>query len=257
MPRCIFLIPVLLTLFAAPALSQARMSGLVRDADSGNPVANASIELVASSGEVEVTILADERGRFAFDASPDEPYQLRVRRVGYQPLDIEIAALAVDEVREVEIRMGVDAVPIDPVVVIAPEDYEPSWIRRYRERAARLERTGGGRVITRADLEHGAPLYARDLISMTSWGTRCAPTILLDGLPADFALETVRSEEVEGVEIYRGLHQIPVEYYQPGMCALVLFWTRMDNPYAAPMTWRRVGIVAAVLGILGAVTVAF
>lgn len=250
---------LLLCLFGAvPHLAaQTALSGSVRNDEDGAPIAGAEITLLdENAGEVAST-LADDDGNFSMQVAQPGAYRLRVRRVGFEELRVDSVAVEEGADTRVEVRMAVNAVPVDPVVVVARSYSVPIWIQRYRERAEANQRAGRGRIITRAQLDETGPIYASQIISQVPWLRRCDPTILINGLPADDTLMSLRGDDLEGVEIYRGVSQIPPEYYTIGMCGLVMFWTRVDGPEMAPLTWKRVGVSAAVILLLGLGTLAF
>lgn len=253
------LLPILslLLLAATPLVGQSSISGSISDDQSGFPIDGATVVLLDAEGERVAAALSDEEGRFILEAPDGVTYSLAVNRVGYQPIRVDGVRIASDSQAAITVRMGVDAVPIDPVVVVAEQDQVPIWIRRFRERAENLERSGRGEVVTRVELEEHPAMFAYQLVQNRLFRRRCQPAILLDGLPVDQSFTAVRVEDIEGVEIYDQPSQIPFEYFRPEMCGAVLFWTRTDGPGRGPLTWRRVGISAAVMAVLGGVTVLF
>jgi outer membrane receptor protein involved in Fe transport len=125
-----------------------------------------------------------------------------------------------------------------------------------RDKMADFERrraSGRGTFITREDVERRNPLTLADLLrvarglTVRSVGGRtelrfaranarlvgpdCPPEIWIDGVRAfDATVDEVHPEEVEGVELYRGLGQIPAEYLSRSSgCGLVLIWTRSPS----------------------------
>lgn len=257
MPRNSLLTALVLTLFPLAANAQTALAGRVVDSREQLPVAGAQVRLLTPTGELVATTLAGEDGQFRFEGPSAGLYGLEVSRVGYALLTAEAIPMVEGEETFVEVRMGVDAVEIDGVVVVARELYRPTWLREFDARVATNERLGRGRIFTRVDIDRMKPIRATDLLATTLWRGGCQPEILLDGLPADQSLSMVRGDELEGVEIYRGFAQIPQEYYQTGMCGLVMFWRRPDAPGLAPLTWRRVGLAGAILLVAGATAVVF
>jgi hypothetical protein len=74
---------------------------------------------------------------------------------------------------------------------------------------------------------------------------------MLDGLPFDGPMTMIAGDDVEGIEIYRGVTQIPAEYYRYGMCGLTMVWSRHDPPGMRPLTWKRAGVAGALIVLLG------
>ncbi|HUE95132.1 MAG TPA: carboxypeptidase-like regulatory domain-containing protein, partial [Longimicrobiaceae bacterium] len=232
------------------------LSGTILDSDTDSPVGSAAVRLIDESGVTVGTAVGSEAGTFRVTAPGAGVYSIEVRRVGYEELRADGLRLVAEEPLEVEIRIGIDAVPLDPVVVVVQTYYEPGWITDFRARAEANQRVGRGRIYTRADIDRLRPARAENLLAFHPWRGGCQPHILLDGLPADGSLSMIPGDELEGVEIYRGA-QIPAEYYRTGMCGLVMVWRRIDAPGMGPLTWRRIGVAAVVLLLFGLSTLAF
>src|SRR5437763_8889505 len=143
--------------------------------------------------------------------------------------------------RSLSVLLDVDAVELSPIVVEAR-----SW-RADRSLAGFYDRKKWrfGRFYTLADLERRSGLSLRSLLSETGvqvrcgigpclpiggelW-RRCVLTLFLDGmqLPADF-LETIRLDELAGVEVYKRGFDVPIEFQHTfgGGCGAVLLWSR-------------------------------
>lgn len=251
------LVVFLLTVVPMQTAAQTALTGTVIDSRELRPVASAEVSLLDAQGELIATTLATPEGAFRFETAGPGVYSINVTRVGYAPLRAEGIPLFDGEETHVEVRMGVDAVPLDAVVVVARELYRPVWLEEFDARAEASRRTGRGRIFTREDIDRIQPNRATDLLFNLQPRRGCTPEILLDGLPADATLSSVRGDELEGVEIYRVASQIPMEYYQQGMCGLVMFWRRPDAPGFRAMTWKRVGITGVVLLLVGLTTAVF
>ena len=115
---------------------------------------------------------------------------------------------------------------------------------------------GRGTFITRDDVVKRNPLTLADMLravrglTVRSAGGRtelrfaranariagpdCPPEIWIDGARAfDATVDEVRPDEVEGIELYRSLGQIPAEYLsRSSACGLVLIWTRSPSRIA-------------------------
>ena len=64
-------------------------------------------------------------------------------------------------------------------------------------------------------------------------GGGCTPNIYIDGARvfADFGITTlIQPEEVEGIEVYRGVAQTPMEWSGlNGTCGVLLIWTKFGR----------------------------
>lgn len=256
--RCSAL-PILLTLAAAlvalgagPVSAQIVISGTITDDGTDQPIATVQVLAIAEAGDTVGATLSNAQGAFRLSIPGEGTFSLSIRRVGYQPLMAEALEVGAGDELQIAVRMDPQAVPLEAVTVVAQRRAEPIRITQFRERAEESRRLGRGRVYLRGDLDRMRSLSAGSLLEGVSWGGgRCRPVVLLNGLPADGILSSISADDLEGVEIYRGVTQIPPEYYRYGMCGLALFWTRTDLEGMRPMTWRRVAIGGAVLLLFG------
>jgi hypothetical protein len=77
----------------------------------------------------------------------------------------------------------------------------------------------------------------------------CHPRVYLNGALANrneraHIDELVRPGELEGVEIYHGLTEMPGQFADMDGCGVILLWTRRtasDAP-GRPFNWKRVGV---------------
>ena len=251
------IVALLVALLPTATQAQTLLRGVVVDAGSSQPLAGVEVRLLTPAEQLVQSTLAGDDGQFSLTLDEGGAFRLRVSRVGYAVTRVDSLVLESGTQTELEIRMGVDAVPLEPVVVVASGMFEPHWIEEFRERAELNQRLGRGRIYTREEIERVRPFRATDLLAATPLRNACQPLVLLDGLPAGEMLRSVRGEELEGVEVYRNPAEIPLQYYQSGMCGLVMFWRRADPPDAAPLSWARVGVAAAVLLLLGVSAAAF
>jgi hypothetical protein len=64
---------------------------------------------------------------------------------------------------------------------------------------------------------------------MDTWGGfgGCSPAVSINGSrPMGWGLSDFRAEDVEAVEIYRSVRQMPIEFEHWGVgCGLVVVWT--------------------------------
>ena len=59
--------------------AQATVTGVVRDVESGEPLASAVVALP----DIERTVISDEQGRYAFTGVPAGPQHVTVRRIRF------------------------------------------------------------------------------------------------------------------------------------------------------------------------------
>jgi hypothetical protein len=232
---------------AVSAPAQTRVYGTVTDALTGQPVPTVDLRIADEQGQATGAAVTGSQGEFRIELSEGGTYTLTVRHVAYVPVVSHPLELTAGDQMELSIRLDPGVVVLDAVTVVASRTFEPIRIAEYRERAEANRRMGRGRILMREDLDRIRPNSAQDVIDTYSFTSRCTPTVLVDGLPADGRLNWVTGDMIEGVEIYRGITQIPPEYYRYGMCGLVLVWQRFDGPGFRPWTWGRFFVAAAIV----------
>jgi hypothetical protein len=243
---------VLLVLAVAPADAQTVIRGTVIEDGTRVPIGTVDLRLLDADGEIRARAISDQNGQFTIElqASDSGVFTLGVRRVGYAPITAEELRVGAGDELVLEIRLSARAVALEAVTVVAQRRFEPNRIIEFRERAQQARRTGLGRIYMREDMDRMGHSSIQFVLDAVPWGNRCRPLVLLDGLPADERLTGVRAGDLEGVEIYRGVTQIPPEYYRYGMCGLALLWTRSDPDGLRPLTWARVAAAAVVIALM-------
>jgi hypothetical protein len=247
-------------LFAAQS-AQAQvvtvLSGRTLDFVSEAPIATVEVELLDERQRRIASTISDSAGRFRFERHQSGSWHLRARSIGYQTVLTPPVDIAAGDTVDVVVRLGVDAVPLAPLEVVARAE----TIHRYPGLAAfhrRVERDLGGRFILREEIDERSQRLVTDLlitagvhvIGNASGGEvglvmrrlNCIPMVYLDG-----AVLTSRMEEnpeakarqayeavnlmmpfdVEGIEVYAGPATVPPEFGgSSGACGVIAIWTR-------------------------------
>ena len=175
-----------------------------------------------------------------------------VRRIGYTDLQLEVPA----DATALEVVLTPAPLALNAVEATGRRMPMSPPLQRYY---ARLDR-GHGSFVTREQIDRRKPRRLTDLfreipgvrVANTSRGERlvmtgatpamyrvdprweagdCPVQYYLDGVSylPDFAgvPNDVRPDEVEGIEVYRRLSEVPVEYRRRGAeCGVVLIWLR-------------------------------
>jgi hypothetical protein len=178
--------------------------------------------------------------------------RLLVRRLGYDDLQREVSRSGA----VVEVVLTPAPVAMEPVAATSRRMPMSPPLQRFYER---LER-GRGSFVTREQIERRRPRRLTDLfreipgvrVTVTNRGERlvmtgatpamyrvdprweagdCPVQYFLDGVSylPDYAgvPNDVRPDEVEGIEVYRRLSEVPVEYRRRGAeCGVVLIWLK-------------------------------
>jgi hypothetical protein len=253
---------------AASSLSAQVLTGRVLESGSDQPIAAASISLLAGGRTILITE-SDSAGHFEMPVPGPGTYGLRVERLGYGAADTEALSFAAGEFVELAIRLGVTAVRLDPIMVI-----ERRITRIESEFERRMEtgrRMGLGVFVTRQELERNALLSVTDVLARVplmsvqfdgrgnAWPATvsrggCIPTLYLNGARMTFASgesvdDVIMPDMLEGIEVYRNETELPRSFAGIGQCGAVVFWTRGGDP-GRRGGWRFLAGIGAVLGMV-------
>lgn len=168
-------------------MAQATVTGVIRDLESGEPLASAVVALT----DVERTVISDVQGRYSFNAVPAGPHHVTVRRIGYSPRALHAL---VPTRGELQINITLAAVPvrlrgveIRPAVAIRGTDHDDHATPAWRGISAAALRNhpmlaepdaflalGGGGVVMRSETPTGIHLRG---------GASDQTAFVLDGIP--------------------------------------------------------------------------
>ena len=228
-------IAVLATFTVGDSLAAQVVTGAVRDAESGDPIAVADVSLLGRDDGALVTVATNEAGQFRIVLPAAGQYRLRARRIGYATVTTELLEVAGSDFVRLELSLSTQPVPLAPFIVdVAARpwwEYErPEEVWGYYERMEHFGRTGYARFLTTEDLElqRRAPAWMM-LSSQIGFGIRadfetrrgaqrairirgplsgsdprnwCSPVYFIDGLPFRaeewVALHTIEVMAAEG-----------------------------------------------------------
>jgi hypothetical protein len=228
-----------------PRTPGSRVLGRVVEMESGRALEGAEVSL----GGVQGSRITDHGGRFEFESAPSGMQPVSVATLGRAPLTDTVEVLAGQTV-EMEIRLAIQPVEVDPMVVIATprnpyledmgfyhrrdQGYSGQFVNResIAERDPRslgdiLAVTPGVRV--QYGGAGGFEVRLRRAIQMTrSGGVGCVPAVYLDDVPVDAGwLQNIPPDRVDGMEVFTGANA-PLRYNDP--CGVILVWTRRGGP---------------------------
>lgn len=274
-PRRFVPLAVGLCLAATPAAAQ-ELSGRVLDHATGAPLTDVRVTLLDAERRARAETLTDTLGAFTLDVPRAGRWIVVAEVLGYGTTASEPVAVAPTERVELEIRMAVEPIPVEPVVVTGRASYGHGDIRRFYDRVERGRMSGFGQFVTRTEVERTMPFEPTDLLRMmagvrVTTGSRpgaggsismtrgCVPAIYVDGTQINRSLigssldDFVAANDIEGIEVYRGGAQHVPGYHDDRGCGLVLVWTRRGSPDGRPFSWTRLligaGLVLTVLFI--------
>jgi hypothetical protein len=238
------------------------MEGVVTDAATREPIAGAELVLRNQRGAVVARAETGADGRFVLPAQDPGPHTAEVRRLGYTevpPLSIELGRDVVD----VEIRLSLSPVPLDPLVVRGRR-YDPRHDATWEGALARYDRlpsVGARRVVMRTDPEFAGSFVPAQVLRWFPRGHGCT-IVFFDGRvatrpeTAGWWLHELSTEDLEAIEFYRswhdaphGLQDVPPSVTSPSSCSVVALWPR-TAPTRPLAWWKRVLYLAGSVVLL-------
>lgn len=245
----------------APLRAQS-ISGVVLDDGTGSPLPGALIVLLDQRRGVAGEAVAGDTGVFRFDLPGPGSYILVGSLIGYAGFESAPLTLGAIEDVVVEVRMAVEAVPLEPLIVRSRANAPDSQLGGFYSRMARGNRSGLGYFISREEVDRRAAFESSDLLRMAP-GVRvvpgrngagaairmtggCIPAIYVDGIQVNrYPLGRTSLDDIvppiaiEGIEVYRGSMAQVAGYHDPGGCGMVLVWTRRGDDSGEPWSWKK------------------
>ncbi|MEQ8329264.1 MAG: carboxypeptidase-like regulatory domain-containing protein [Longimicrobiales bacterium] len=269
-------LPALLAaaLTAAPLAAQT-VQGRVTEEATRTPVFGADVVVLDAAGRVTDRSTTDVTGGFLVDVPDGPTFRLQVRHIGYHPYTSGPVDRPVADIR-VEVRLGVDAIALEPLTVTAGRSAAAANLEGFERRRNDPGRVGGV-FVTRRDVESrpmatptqlvvGAagvnvqPVITSDnvfgldrslIYLRDTRGQQCLANVFVDGTrlrqSVDHTVDDILDNGlVGGVEVYARALTAPVEYQVDADCGVVLFWTHRE---AGEGTWsgRRIALGGGLL----------
>jgi len=228
-------------------------------------VPGAELFLSDSMGVVVARVQADESGSFHLPAPGPGVFQVDVSRIGFSSVRAPVR-IRERETVEVELRLAQEAIPLEPIVVVARRRIREGTLDEFYDRMARMKQSGRGRFLTKDQIEArismDLPVLLQtlpgvwlapggrsiQLLSSTSMdGTFCTPEYFLDGRPMLGGYREIQTMDLEGVEVYRGYSE-GVPGYFPNRCGQVFLWRKTD--WGNPFAWNRLFLAGGLMALL-------
>ena len=245
-----------------PAEAQYVIEGRVLDDETETPLAGARVFLLNRYNRVSGYEVTDDAGRFRFEKSSSGRFRLEVSAVGYRQTITPVLWMMEDRAfAGLEVRLTPNVVLLAPVEIVALAPPETSPVL---ENAMFRRERGFGTQITRQEIEERQPLRVSDMIlelpgvySLRTGtgasgrrlymgrslpgvgGGSCPVQIWVDGMLATRGVpggdvqidEIVTPQDVEIIEVFRGLGSVPPEFLNnEARCGVIAIWTRRAFP---------------------------
>jgi hypothetical protein len=230
-------LPIALLLLATPAASQI-VTGRVVDASGDSAVADVTITLIDTLAATQRSVVSNAAGEFFIAITDPGMYALRASRLGYATAETPPIEIGEGEVVEVEVRLDVEAVELEPLEVVGRrrETQRERDLRGYFERVEYYgEPHLGTTIYTRELLERWDAFSLEEVFRLyVRWrpfGTDCSPKVFLDGQqqygPFLEDLRSISVSNVEGIELYGGGGPVKGRFWDPDGCGVLLVWRRV------------------------------
>ena len=260
-------------LFVPNGASAQFVSGRVIHASTEQPLDAVNVEIHAPDGSRIARTLTDSAGKFVMQASRTGSYSIVAERIDMTTVTSPLTVGVGEEV-EVVIRMAELTFALEPLTVQGRSRRNIGALAGYYDRVERNQGLGLGTIITRdridsrhvfqvSDVMRG--LVGLDIVNRAGRGSElrfrsrgragCSPRLFLDGMltnrgePA-YIDELLDPQDLEGVEIYQGLSQMPGEFHDMSGCGVVLLWTRRTVENGSPFSLKRLLVAGGLFGLL-------
>ena len=265
MPRFRHILAALLALTAWAAAGPAgaqTITGIVVDDRTGARLPGVLLVLLDDRDANRGEAVSGDSGAFRIEVPGPGSFVLTGSLIGYGEVRSEPLLIGAREDLAVEIRMAVEAVPLEPLVVRSRSNGMDSQLGGFYTRMARGRRSGLGHFIDYEEVDRQAAVESTDLLRTTP-GVRvipgragygaavrmtggCIPAIYVDGMQVNRPPlrntsldELVNPMSIEGIEIYRGAMSHVGSYHDPAGCGLILVWTRRGTRAEGLWSWKK------------------
>jgi hypothetical protein len=195
-----------------------------------------------------IRAISGDSGEFKVTGLPPGTVVFNVRRIGYEAATFT-AVLKPGKTHRTNFTLSAMARAL-PTVAVSDTQTNSHWLDQFN---ARRSNSGHGTFITRDEIvKRGARtgidvirsvpgvriqpsrngLISRVTMARTT-NRACPPTMYLHGLPYGGTMDDFSADDIEAVEVYVGVSEIPPEYdrNEKGICGVIVVWTR--DPRAA------------------------
>ena len=244
--RCI-LAAAALAAVAPNAVRAQSVRGRVVEAGTGAALTGVQVRLLPeATGVAAPQTVTDSAGAF-YLAAPPGLYRVQAERLGFAAVVTDTLRLAGREAVDVVLRMAVQAVVLEPMVIVArvPDARHAATHDGFRARREDAHAVGGVRVVDYTDPEFQNSLNIEDILQKFVPDKGCRTLYWNGHVVLTPAMDSVRMSTplvgILGVEFYRNEYEAPMELRDtnPALgnqvlmaeggsarCSIVAVWTR-------------------------------
>lgn len=240
---------------------ETHVRGFVTDRSTGRVLPGVSVIMRRTDGGASALRMTGDDGTFHFAAVRSGVYQMELRHIGYQDVDLTLDTGDGDHT-EVRVEMVPAAVELEPVVVTSSRRDRLALAGFYDRR-----RITAGHFITRDEIQSRQVFRVSQLFrSVAGFSVvpmsngfeqlvigrgNCHPALYIDGVLQQTVAgsqidQVLRPDHVEGLEIYSA-SQTPGQFLA-GRCGTIVAWTHTPTSVDGhPFEWRRFGAAAGLV----------
>lgn len=206
--RSLLTLPLLLLGLVAPLAAQSRIvQGRLTDTESGQPLSQAVIELVADDGRVVARVITNADGQYRINGAPAGDFTLSVSAVGYGTQRLTAVSVADGATATADLTVAAVAFELNPLVVSASRQSEKAL-----DAPAHVEIVSQTEIRARPAVTPVDHLRSIPGIDVITQGTQAA-NVVVRGFNSIFsgALHTLTDNRIAGVPSLRlnALHFVP------------------------------------------------
>jgi len=217
----------------------ATLVGKVVDS-AGVGLTGAEIMLLKSD---HVRAITGDSGDFRITGLPPGTVVFNVRRIGYESASFT-AVLKPGRTHRATMTLTASAQPL-PTVSVADTATQTHWLDQFQRRRS----SNRGTFITRDQIVRSGARVGTDVLRTVpgvrivplrrgvgnqvvmnrgSGARTCTPAMFVHGLPYSGTLDDFLADDIEALEVYVGVSEIPPELDKVGrgICGAIVIWTR-------------------------------
>ncbi|MGH7617901.1 MAG: carboxypeptidase regulatory-like domain-containing protein [Gemmatimonadaceae bacterium] len=223
----------------------AVLLGRVTDS-AGVGLPGAEITLFHAGG---VRAITGDSGQFRLTGLAPGTSVFNVRRLGFEPASFT-AVLRAGRTHRATMRLTASPHPL-ATVAVSDTASNSHWLDAFDRRKS----DSRGAFFTREDIVKKGARMGTDIVRSVpgvrlapirggggnqvimnrgAGGRTCLPTMYVQGLPYSGTLDDFNADDIEALEVYVGISEIPPEFDKNGrgICGVIVVWTR--DPRKAP-----------------------
>ncbi|HXT14616.1 MAG TPA: carboxypeptidase regulatory-like domain-containing protein [Gemmatimonadaceae bacterium] len=224
---------------SAASIRPTTLIGKVTDS-TGVGLPGAEITLLKSD---RVHAITGDSGDFRINGLVPGTVTFAVRRIGFEAATFT-AVLKPGRIQRARFNLTATAQAL-PTVAVSDTTDKTHWLDQFERRRSNA---GRGTFITRDEiLKHGArtgvdvirmvagvriqPLrngLSQVIMTRGAGARNCIPQLFIHNMPYSGTMDDFIAEDIEAVEVYSGISEIPPELDKngKGICAAIVVWTR-------------------------------